>query len=188
MPLTEFCYIPAVATDAFYTPEEKAIHEKMIKLYSLRKREKEGLNRDWRISSVNRVLKKYKEKLVILLKKSLEDNIIRELNPEAIKDKNIINLFCSELTRNLGIQPYERSDKIIIVNVFFFEILNSIIHNGFNYKGDHYIFYSCGAGMIRTKRFMAVKEKDYEDYRRKYIGNIFQNFNLINSYTVKQNI
>jgi len=31
-------------------------------------------------------------------------------------------------------------------------------------------------------------EKDYEVYRRKYIGNIFQNFNLINSYTVYQNV
>ena len=31
-------------------------------------------------------------------------------------------------------------------------------------------------------------EKDFEDYRRKYIGNIFQNFNLVNSYTVYQNI
>ena len=31
-------------------------------------------------------------------------------------------------------------------------------------------------------------EKDWEDYRRKNIGNIYQNFNLINSYTVYQNI
>ncbi len=31
-------------------------------------------------------------------------------------------------------------------------------------------------------------EKDFEDYRRKYIGNIYQNFNLITSYTVYQNI
>ncbi len=31
-------------------------------------------------------------------------------------------------------------------------------------------------------------EKDFEDYRRRYIGNIFQNFNLVNSYTVYQNI
>ena len=30
--------------------------------------------------------------------------------------------------------------------------------------------------------------QDYEDYRKKYIGNIFQDFNLINSYTVYQNI
>ena len=31
-------------------------------------------------------------------------------------------------------------------------------------------------------------EKDFEEYRRKYISNIFQNFNLVNSYTVYQNI
>ncbi len=31
-------------------------------------------------------------------------------------------------------------------------------------------------------------EKDFEDYRRKYISNIFQNFNLVNSYTVYQNV
>ena len=31
-------------------------------------------------------------------------------------------------------------------------------------------------------------EKDFEDYRRKYISNIFQAFNLVNSYTVYQNI
>ena len=31
-------------------------------------------------------------------------------------------------------------------------------------------------------------EKDWENYRRKYIGNIYQNFNLINSYTVYQNV
>ena len=31
-------------------------------------------------------------------------------------------------------------------------------------------------------------EKDFEDYRKKYIGNIFQNFNLVNSYTVYQNV
>lgn len=31
-------------------------------------------------------------------------------------------------------------------------------------------------------------EEDYENYRRKYIGNIFQKFNLVNSYTVYQNI
>ena len=160
MPLTEFCYIPSVATDAFYTPEEQAIHNRLVKLYTLRIREKDGQNRKWRVSSINRVIKKHKDGLVALLKKSLEDNITRELNPDAVTDKTIINLFCSELTRSLGIKAFERSDKIIIVNVFFFEVLNSIIHNGFNYNGDHYIFYSCGAGMIRTKRFMAVREKD----------------------------
>lgn len=31
-------------------------------------------------------------------------------------------------------------------------------------------------------------EGEFEDYRKKYIGNIFQNFNLVNSYTVYQNV
>ena len=38
---------------------------------------------------------------------------------------------------------------------------------------------------FETSHYM---EEDYENYRRKYIGNIFQNFNLVNSYTVYQNI
>ena len=34
----------------------------------------------------------------------------------------------------------------------------------------------------------AYRTEDYEVYRKTYIGNIFQDFNLINSYTVYQNI
>ena len=36
-----------------------------------------------------------------------------------------------------------------------------------------------------TSHFLA---SDFEEYRKRYIGNIFQNFNLVNSYTVYQNI
>lgn len=162
MPLSEFVYIPSVGTDAFYTPEEQYWHNRLMRLYLARKKEQKRNNDSWRLKAFNKLIKKNKEELSKLLKQSLQDNITRELNEKAIKDKNIINLFTSELTRNLEMQPFERSDKIMIVNVFFFEILNSIIHNGFDYKGEHYVFYSCGAGMIRTKRFMAIKEKDYK--------------------------
>ncbi|MDD6646771.1 MAG: ATP-binding cassette domain-containing protein [Firmicutes bacterium] len=36
-----------------------------------------------------------------------------------------------------------------------------------------------------TSHYLAA---DFEEYRKKYIGNIFQNFNLVNSYTVYQNV
>ena len=36
-----------------------------------------------------------------------------------------------------------------------------------------------------TSHYLA---SDFEEYRKKYIGNIFQDFNLVNSYTVYQNI
>lgn len=48
--------------------------------------------------------------------------------------------------------------------------------------------YEEGEMFIDGKETSHYTEKDFEDYRRKYIGNIFQNFNLVNSYTVYQNI
>lgn len=48
--------------------------------------------------------------------------------------------------------------------------------------------YEEGEMYIDGKETSHYIEKDWEDYRRKYIGNIYQNFNLINSYTVYQNI
>ncbi len=48
--------------------------------------------------------------------------------------------------------------------------------------------YEEGEMFINNEETSHYSETDYETYRRKYIGNIFQNFNLINSYTVFQNI
>lgn len=48
--------------------------------------------------------------------------------------------------------------------------------------------YEEGEMYINGEETSHYSEKDFEDYRRKYIGNIFQNFNLVNSYTVYQNI
>ncbi len=48
--------------------------------------------------------------------------------------------------------------------------------------------YDEGELYINGEETSYYTEKDYEIYRRKYIGNIFQNFNLVNSYTVYQNI
>lgn len=48
--------------------------------------------------------------------------------------------------------------------------------------------YEEGEMYINGEETSHYTEEDYEVYRRKYIGNIFQNFNLVNSYTVYQNI
>lgn len=48
--------------------------------------------------------------------------------------------------------------------------------------------YEEGEMYVNGEETSHYNEKDLEDYRRKYIGNIFQHFNLINSYTVYQNI
>ena len=48
--------------------------------------------------------------------------------------------------------------------------------------------YEEGEMYVNGKETSHYTEKDFEEYRRKYVANIFQNFNLINSYTVYQNI
>ena len=48
--------------------------------------------------------------------------------------------------------------------------------------------YEEGEMYINGKETSHYTEKDFEEYRRTYISNIFQNFNLVNSYTVLQNI
>ena len=48
--------------------------------------------------------------------------------------------------------------------------------------------YEEGEMYINNEETSHYTEEDYENYRKKYISNIFQNFNLVNSYTVYQNI
>ena len=48
--------------------------------------------------------------------------------------------------------------------------------------------YEEGEMYINGEETSHYTEIDFEKYRKKYISNIFQNFNLVNSYTVKQNI
>lgn len=48
--------------------------------------------------------------------------------------------------------------------------------------------YEEGEMYIEGKETSHYTEEDFEEYRKKYISNIFQNFNLVNSYTVYQNI
>ncbi len=48
--------------------------------------------------------------------------------------------------------------------------------------------YEEGEMYIEGKETSHYNAQDFEEYRKKYIGNIFQSFNLVSSYTVYQNI
>ena len=48
--------------------------------------------------------------------------------------------------------------------------------------------YEDGEMYINGKETSHYTEEDYLNYRRSYVSNIFQNFNLVNSYTVYENI
>lgn len=48
--------------------------------------------------------------------------------------------------------------------------------------------YEEGEMYVNGEETSHYNEEDYEEYRKKCIGNIFQSFNLVNSYTVYQNV
>lgn len=48
--------------------------------------------------------------------------------------------------------------------------------------------YEEGEMYINGEETSHYRESEFEEYRKKYVSNIFQNFNLVNSYTVYQNI
>ena len=48
--------------------------------------------------------------------------------------------------------------------------------------------YEEGEMYIKGEETSHYSETDFENYRKQYVGNIFQSFNLVNSYTVYQNV
>lgn len=163
MSLTKQCHLYAVATDAFYNQEEQKINNKLLKLYRLKNNTKYQSTKE----SSKRLVKKYKKQLTEILNESLNNSCPRILNIEALKDKSIISLFESALTRMLKIQTNELTTEIVIINVFYFQIFESIVKNGFLLNGEKYIFLTASAGQIRTKRAVFIKESSYEKIKNK---------------------
>ena len=169
MSLNKIIYAYSIGTDALYNKEEKYIHKRLLKLYSLRRKIKEKNNSDekWKYSSVNRVIKKEKEKLTSFLDMSLEKKDMRELTEEELSDKNIVGLFDSFLTRSLGLKPNTVTKEIIIVNVFFFQVFKSMVRDGFIFNKEKYIFLTSSAGQIRQKKAVFIKESSYKKIQLK---------------------
>lgn len=179
MALNKQIYLYSVATDSFYEEEENTIHKELLKLYTLRKNlkdnkvreitEKANFQNDWEFwtKSINKIISDDKEKLEKLLNERLKDNSPRELNKDSLKDKNIITLFDSFLTRSLNLKINQLTDELIVLNVFFFQIFHSLVRDGFLYNGEKYIFLTASAGQIRTKRAVFIKESSYKKIEKK---------------------
>lgn len=163
-----FCY--SVDTSAFYEPEEQFYHNRMFKLYRLRKKYKDRTNWDgkdlgWKKSSVNRVLAKEKKALSAILDKRVEDRTKRHLNSGALNVKNTISLFTSSLTRAFKLNPNELTKDIIIVNVYFFQVFKNLVLDGFVLEGEDYVFLTASAGQIRQKKAVFVKKILYDQIK-----------------------
>lgn len=160
-----FCF--SVDTSAFYEPDEQFYHERMLKLYRLRKKYKDKTNwgdkdLSWKKSAVNRVLAKEKETLSTILDKRADNREMRHLNQDVLNTKNTISLFTSSLTRAFKLSPNELTKDIIIVNVFFFQVFKNLVLDGFLIGDEKYIFLTASAGQIRQKKAVFVKKSIYD--------------------------
>ena len=165
-----YCY--GVDTSYFYDEEEKYWHLRLLRLYSLRaklKQKKKNNKEDvsWKLKSCNRVLKKNKERLSEILNSKRDTDLIRELNPSLVKDKNVVNLFESDLTRSLGIKTFTLTTEIFVIDVYFFQVFKNLVKNGFTYLGEKYVFLTASAGQIRQKKAVAIKESSFKRIEQK---------------------
>ena len=95
-------------------------------------------------------------------------NNYRNMNKSELKDRNTISMFDSTLTRTFGMTDRNKVyNDIIIVRVYYFEVLKNLIDNGFNLNGEKYIYFTSSAGQIRTKKCVFIKEKLWNRYKNK---------------------
>lgn len=125
------------------------------------------------VSMKNRLADDVKNRLLALLGNKVEANIAshgrhhtRTLREEAVCDENRISVFDSYFTRTIGAKPGEFTDDFMIVQVYYFDIVKDLIHNGFEYRGERYVYFTSSAGQIRTKKCVFVKESVWKRHEK----------------------
>lgn len=115
-----------------------------------------------RISDINPLIKEYKDKLK---SQFAIHSGTRTLNTSKLKSNNIVSVFESFLTRTIGMNTSTSCNMkspinkdIIIIRVYYFDVLLDIINDGFMWGKDRYVYFTASAGQIRTKKIVFIKE------------------------------
>lgn len=178
MALNRQVNIYSVDTSDFYYDDEMNIHNLLNKMFLFRsninkkiqkctseedKANKEKYSMYFQI--INRGIKQYKKILKHKLKHNSDKYEIRSLRDEAICSKNIISVFESTLTRTIGLSQNEISTDLIVVQTYYFSVLEDIILKGFMYGDEKYVVFTASAGQIRTKKTVMIKESVLKKYQ-----------------------
>ena len=167
-------HVYTLDTACFYNNQETHIHQKLLRLYYLRNKIKRTKNKNklytHQLSKIEKYILYYKTKLYEQFEQTrlhnIKNNKIRELRKECISDKNVVSIFESFLTRTFQCKTNELTEDIMIIQVYFFQVADDIIKNGFIYNNEKYVLFSASAGQIRTKKFVVVKEKLLRQYEK----------------------
>ena len=163
-------HVYSLDTACFYNQQEMSIHNKLIRLYYLRNKIKNKKIKDslytHQLNRIDKYINHNKNNLYVQFEQTRLRNELRELRTECINDKNVVSIFESFLTRTFQCKTNELTDDIMIVQVYFFQVAEDIIKNGFIYNGQKYVLFSASAGQIRTKKFVVVKESKIKQYEK----------------------
>ncbi len=178
-------HIYSVDTGAFYTNNENRLHWKIQKLKQEKKQLKKKLYDLSKISDKtdedlhkidnigtylkikNKLINSTKTRLLTKLSRYVDRNNnseskqLRSLSQNSIVDKNVISVFESSLTRMLDLKTDELSNDIVIVKVYYYDILKDLVCNGFTFNGEKYVYFTSSAGQIRTKKAVFLKESQW---------------------------
>lgn len=165
MSLSNQVHVYSLDTSDFYNEAEFKIHKQLNKRHLYRKnliykREKVEEDDDKKyfnlhITKTNKVIKKLKEKLTILFSKNSN---IRILDRNKLIPKKIVSMFDSASSRVLQIPINTLTEDIMIVQTYFFDVLEDIILDGFLLGEEKYICYTASSGQIRNKKTEFIKE------------------------------
>lgn len=118
-------------------------------------------------------IKDIKNQLLKLLQNKADYNIktkgkdhIRQLNDKNVK---IISFFESAFTRTIGAKPNELTYDFMVIQIYYFDVLRDILYNGYEYKGEKYIYFTSSAGQIRTKKCVFIKESVWKKYEKTFM-------------------
>lgn len=90
---------------------------------------------------------------------------IRQINTKILNDRSVVSVFESTLTRTIGAVPDELCEDFMVVRIYFFDVLQDLMLNGFTYNGEKYIYIFSSAGQIRTKKTVFIKESVFEKHK-----------------------
>lgn len=159
-------HIYSLDTGCFYTETEQQLHNRMLHYIRYKNLLNSADTKDWSseklakkklISThINQKIREYKQQLTSEFPAS--STVRRTLQEEKLTDSRIISIFESTLTRTAGMKTGELTTSIIVVQTFFYDIIEQLIKNGFSYQGEAYRYFTSSAGQIRTKKTVFIKE------------------------------
>lgn len=187
--LSNQIYLYSLETKDFYTEEEHQLNELYFHALRLKKRAKDNVEKyskivkksleidEKEVEKYSKRIKINKKRIVNLskianyYKKLLNEEIasfpsekIRSLNRKSLKVNNKVGLFESSLTRTCKFKTDKITEGMFIIRVFHYDILKSIIDNGFEFEGEKYIYFTSSAGQIRTKKIVVINEYLYRKH------------------------